>query len=152
MFYAILDQDNDRPLGAASYLRIAPAAGSIEVGNIAFSPLLQRRPGATEAMYLMMKWAFEAEYRRYEWKCDALNVPSRRAAQRLGLSYEGEFRQALIYKGRNRDTAWYAAIDSEWPRLRAAFETWLDEADFDPDGRQRQSLSALTHPILVKTG
>jgi RimJ/RimL family protein N-acetyltransferase len=152
MFYAILDREGGRPLGVASYMRIAPASGAIEVGHLAFSPLLQRRPGATEAMYLMMKWAFEAGYRRYEWKCDALNAPSRRAAQRLGLSYEGVFRQATVYKGRNRDTAWYAAIDSEWPRLRAAFETWLDPANFYAEGRQRQSLSALTRPILVNTG
>jgi RimJ/RimL family protein N-acetyltransferase len=152
MFYAVLGQEDSRPLGVASYLRIAPAAGAIEVGNIAFSPRIQRRPGATEVMYLMMKWAFEAGYRRYEWKCDALNAPSRRAAQRIGLSFEGVFRQAIHYKGRNRDTAWYAAIDSEWPRLKAAFETWLDPANFDAEGRQRQSLSALTRPILVRTG
>jgi RimJ/RimL family protein N-acetyltransferase len=112
MFYAIVRQEDGRPAGVASYLRIAPASGSIEVGHINFSPLLQRTPGATEAMYLMMRWAFEAGYRRYEWKCDALNAPSRRAAQRLGLSFEGVFRQATLYKGRNRDTAWYAAIDS----------------------------------------
>jgi hypothetical protein len=103
-------------------------------------------------MYLMMKWVFEAGYRRYEWKCDALNAPSRRAALRLGLSYEGVFRQATTYKGRNRDTAWYAAIDAEWPALKAAFETWLDPANFDAQGRQRQSLSALTRPILVNIG
>jgi RimJ/RimL family protein N-acetyltransferase len=133
-------------------MRITPGSGSIEVGHINFSPLLQRTPGATEAMYLMMKWAFEAGYRRYEWKCDALNAPSRRAALRLGLSYEGVFRQATTYRGRNRDTAWYAAIDSEWPALSAAFETWLDPANFDPDGGQRRSLSALTRPILVNIG
>ncbi|MFQ5564814.1 MAG: GNAT family N-acetyltransferase [Paracoccaceae bacterium] len=152
MFYAIRRQSDGKAAGVASYLRIAPASGSIEVGNINFSPLLRRTPGATEAMYLMMKWAFEAGYRRYEWKCDALNAASRRAALRLGLSYEGVFRQATIYKGRNRDTAWYAAIDAEWPRLKAAFETWLDPANFDAEGRQRQSLSALTRPILVNIG
>ncbi|MHA1530262.1 MAG: GNAT family N-acetyltransferase [Alphaproteobacteria bacterium] len=152
MFYAIVRQEDGQPAGVASYMRIAPEAGSIEVGNINFSPLLQRRPGATEAMYLMMKWAFEAGYRRYEWKCDALNAPSRRAALRLGLSYEGVFRQATSYKGRNRDTAWYAAIDAEWPALKTAFETWLDPANFDARGRQRQSLSALTRPVLVNIG
>jgi RimJ/RimL family protein N-acetyltransferase len=152
MFYAIVRQDDDRPVGVASYLRITPASGALEVGNLAFSPALQRTPGATEAMYLMTRWAFRAGYRRYEWKCDALNAPSRRAAQRLGLSFEGVFRQATIYKGRNRDTAWYAATDSDWPALRTAFETWLDPANFDAEGRQRQALSALTRPILVKTG
>jgi hypothetical protein len=100
----------------------------------------------------MMKWAFEAGYRRYEWKCDALNMPSRRAAMRLGLSHEGVFRQATTYRSRNRDTAWYAAIDSEWPALKAAFETWLAPENFDVEGRQKQSLSALTHPVLVNVG
>jgi RimJ/RimL family protein N-acetyltransferase len=152
MFHAIVRREDGVPAGVASYLRIAPASGSIEVGHINFSPLLQRAPGATEAMYLMMKWAFEAGYRRYEWKCDALNAPSRRAAQRLGLSYEGVFRQATVYKGRNRDSAWYAAIDTEWPALKTAFETWLEPANFDPLGRQRQSLSALTRPILKALG
>lgn len=142
----------ERALGTASFLRIAPEAGSIEVGFITFAPALQRSVAATEAMALMMRWAFEAGYRRYEWKCDALNAPSRRAAQRLGLSYEGTFRQAQVVKGRNRDTAWYAAIDAEWPALRRAFETWLDPANFDATGRQRQRLSDLTRPILVATG
>ena len=152
MFYAIVDKATANPVGVASYLRIAPSAGAIEVGHINYSPLLQRQPGATEAMYLMMKWAFEAGYRRYEWKCDSLNGPSRRAAQRLGLSYEGIFRQALVYRGRNRDSAWYAAIDSEWPALKAAFETWLTPSNFDAQGRQRQSLSVLTGPILKAIG
>jgi RimJ/RimL family protein N-acetyltransferase len=152
LFYAIVRREDGRPVGVASYLRITPASGSIEVGHINYSPLLQRHPGATEAMFLMMKWAFEAGYRRYEWKCDSVNRPSRRAAQRLGFSYEGVFRQATVYKGRNRDSAWYAAIDSEWPRLKAAFETYLDPANFDAEGRQRQSLSDLTRPILAATG
>jgi hypothetical protein len=103
-------------------------------------------------MYLMMLRAFALGYRRYEWKCDALNAPSRAAAQRLGLSYEGVFRQATVYKGRNRDTAWYAAIDSEWPALEAAFTRWLDPANFDERGRQRERLSDLTGPILVSRG
>ena len=152
MFYAIVRRSDQRPVGVASYLRIAPASGSIEVGHINYSPLLQRHPGATEAMYLMMKWAFEAGYRRYEWKCDSLNAPSRRAALRLGLSYEGIFRQATVYRGRNRDSAWYAAIDSEWPALKAAFETWLDPANFDAEGHQKTSLSDLTRPILKAVG
>ena len=150
LHYAIVV--GERPVGTASYLRIAPAAGSIEVGFITYSPALQRTRAATDAMYLMMAWAFEAGYRRYEWKCNALNAASRRAAQRLGLSYEGVFRQAVVVKGRNRDSAWYAAIDGEWPAIRAAMETWLDPANFDGQGVQRQSLSALTRPVLVATG
>lgn len=150
LHYAILV--DGRPVGTASYLRITPAAGTIEVGYITYSPALQRTRAATDAMYLMMRWAFEAGYRRYEWKCNALNAASRRAAQRLGLSYEGVFRQAVVVKGRNRDSAWYAAIDSEWPAIRTAMEAWLDPANFDGEGVQRQSLSALTLPVLVATG
>lgn len=135
-----LAQGRPRAAGVAAYLRIAPEAGSIEVGHINFSPRLQRTPASTEAMYLMMKRAFELGYRRYEWKCDALNAPSRAAAERLGLTFEGVFRQASVYKGRNRDSAWYAAIDSEWPELRAAFERWLAPENFDADGKQRSKL------------
>lgn len=152
MFHAIVDLSNGRAVGVASYLRMDPAMGTIEVGHIHYSPLLQRTVAATEAMYLMMRRAFELGYRRYEWKCDALNAASRAAAQRLGLSYEGVFRQARVTKGRNRDTAWYAAIDREWPALDAAFRTWLDPANFDADGRQRRALSALTAPALVARG
>ncbi|MCE9527168.1 MAG: GNAT family N-acetyltransferase, partial [Planctomycetales bacterium] len=129
-------------------LRIDPRHGSIEVGHLMFSPLLQGRPAATEAMYLMMKRAFELGYRRYEWKCNSLNEPSRRAAQRLGLSYEGLFRQAAVVKRRNRDTAWYAAIDSEWPALKAAFQKWLEPSNFDEKGQQKVPLSSLTAPLL----
>ena len=139
LFFAVV---TETAVGVASYLRIAPEAGSIEVGHINFSPLLQRTPAATEAMYLMMKRAFELGYRRYEWKCDALNAPSRRAAERLGLTYEGIFRQAIVYKGRNRDSAWYAAVDKEWPELRTKFERWLDPENFDADGKQRSRLGA----------
>ncbi|MBF9031423.1 GNAT family N-acetyltransferase [Rhodobacterales bacterium HKCCE3408] len=149
LFYTIFDLETGRPGGVASYLRIAPEAGSIEVGHINLSPRLQRTRAATEAMFLMMQWAYEAGYRRYEWKCNALNLPSRRAAERLGFSYEGVFRQAGIAKGRNRDTAWFASIDGEWPKLEAAFTRWLDPENFDAGGRQRVSLSALTRPILV---
>ena len=152
LFYAIVDLADATAVGVASYLRIAPAAGSIEVGHLAFSPRLQRRPAATEAMYLMMRRAFELGYRRYEWKCNALNAPSRVAAQRLGLSFEGVFRQAIVSKGRNRDTAWYAAIDAEWPQLKAAFEQWLAPENFDAAGRQRVALSTLTAPILKLRG
>ena len=148
-FYAIRDLGTGRSVGVASYLRIDPAAGSIEVGHITYSPALQRTAAATEAMFLMMDWAFSAGYRRYEWKCNALNIPSRRAAERLGLSFEGVFRQATIVKGRNRDTAWYAAIDQEWPVLKAAYRRWLAPANFGPDGAQRESLADLTAPILV---
>lgn len=152
LFHAVVDTDSGRALGVASYLRIAPAAGTIEVGHINLAPALQRTRAATEAMYLMMGRAFGLGYRRYEWKCDALNAPSRRAALRLGFSYEGVFRQATVVKGRNRDTAWYACIDSEWPALREAFERWLDPANFDEAGRQRVALSDLTRPVLVKAG
>lgn len=148
-FVALVDRATGRAGGVASYLRIEPAAGSIEVGHIALAPRIQRTRAATEAMYLMMAWAFGAGYRRYEWKCNALNLGSRRAAERYGFSFEGIFRQATVVKGRNRDTAWFAAIDREWPALKAAFHTWLDPANFDAGGHQRQSLSALTRPVLA---
>ena len=151
-FFTIIDAASQTGVGVASYLRITPPAGSIEVGHIHYSPLLQRKPAATEAMYLMMKQAFAFGYRRYEWKCDALNSPSRIAAQRLGLSYEGIFRQATVYKQRNRDTAWYAAIDREWPYLKQAFEQWLDPNNFDNDGNQKTRLSMLTAPLLKARG
>jgi RimJ/RimL family protein N-acetyltransferase len=144
LFFAVIDLSTGKAAGMVSYLRIAPASGSIEVGHIHYSNSLSRGPAATEAMYLMMHWAFEAGYRRYEWKCDALNAASRRAAERLGLTFEGIFRQATVYKGRNRNTAWYSAIDSEWPRLKSAFETWLSPENFDDNGRQRLRLSDLT--------
>ncbi|MEZ4606952.1 MAG: GNAT family protein, partial [Deinococcales bacterium] len=123
LFYAIIDSQKQETIGMASYLRIDPKVGSIEVGHINFSPKLQKSPLATEAMYLMMRHAFELGYRRYEWKCDALNEPSRKAADRLGFQFEGIFRQATIYKGRNRDTAWYSIIDKEWPLIKQSFET-----------------------------
>src|SRR5579863_552409 len=144
LFHAIIDATTGRAAGVASLMRIDPPAGVIEVGGIAYSPLLQRHPAATEAMFLMMRRAFdELGYRRYEWKCDSLNAPSRAAAQRLGFTYEGLFRQATITRGRNRDTAWFSVIDSEWQALRAAFERWLDPANFDAEGRQRRTLASL---------
>jgi RimJ/RimL family protein N-acetyltransferase len=143
LFFAIVDQSTNRAVGVSSYLRIDPNSGSIEVGHINYSPQLQRTTGATEAMFLMMKNAFELGYRRYEWKCNALNAPSRRAAERLGFSFEGVFRQAAVLKGRNRDTAWYSVIDPEWPALRAAFEKWLEPSNFDPTGQQFVSLKTL---------
>ncbi|WP_417318867.1 GNAT family N-acetyltransferase [Emcibacter sp.] len=150
-FLAIQRKDSGEFCGVASFMRITPKAGTMEVGHLCFSPKLQKNIAATEAMYLMMKWAFEAGYRRYEWKCNALNLASRRAAQRLGFSYEGIFRQALVTKGRNRDTAWFAAIDKEWPELEKAFQTYLDPGNFDQDGLQIKSLSSLTRKLLFKT-
>ena len=144
LFHAIVDASTGKAVGVASYLRIDPPAGAIEVGHLLYSPLLQRTRAATEAMYLMMKHAFELGYRRYEWKCNALNAPSRAAAQRLGFSYEGVFRQATVSKGRNRDTAWFAVIDREWPQLEQAYLRWLDPANFDEQGRQRLRLTDLT--------
>jgi RimJ/RimL family protein N-acetyltransferase len=148
-FYAIRNLETGHWEGVASYLRVSPEAGSIEVGHISFSPALQQTRAATEAMYLMMRWAFDAGYRRYEWKCNALNAASRRAAQRLGFSYEGVFRQAAVVKGRNRDTAWFAAIDQEWPSLRAAYDAWLAPSNFDSDGRQIERLGDLTGLVRV---
>jgi RimJ/RimL family protein N-acetyltransferase len=152
LFHVVVNLATNRAMGVAAYLRITPASGAIEVGHIHFSPLLQRSRVATEAMYLMMKRVFALGYRRYEWKCDALNAASRAAAQRLGFSYEGIFRQATVYRNRNRDTAWYAVIDEEWPALAQAFEKWLDPSNFDDRGCQRLRLSALTRPLLAKHG
>ncbi len=144
LFHALIDNATGRAVGMAAYLRIKPAIGVIEIGSITFSPALQRQPAATEAMFLFMARAFdELGYRRYEWKCDALNAASRRAAERLGFRYEGLFEQALVYKGRNRDTAWYAILDRNWPTLKGAFREWLAEDNFDAAGRQKQALGRL---------
>jgi RimJ/RimL family protein N-acetyltransferase len=141
LFHAILLPDG-RAVGLAAYLRIDRGNGVIEVGHILFTDPLKRAPAATEAIFLMMRRAFdELGYRRYEWKCDSLNAPSRRAAQRLGFTFEGIFRQAVVYKGRSRDTAWYAITDQEWPARRAAFAAWLDPANFTPSGAQRCPLA-----------
>jgi RimJ/RimL family protein N-acetyltransferase len=145
LVHAIIERRSGRAVGVASYMRIDTPAGVIEVGGINYAPPLQRTPAATEAMYLMMRRVFdELGYRRYEWKCDALNAPSRTAALRLGFRYEGMFRQATVYKSRNRDTCWLSILDSEWPALKQAFERWLDPDNFDAAGRQRHSLSKLT--------
>lgn len=151
LFFAIIDATTQQAVGVASYLRIDPANGSIEVGHLCYSPLLAKTIAATEAMYLMMKNMFDAGYRRYEWKCNALNAPSRAAAQRLGFSFEGIFRHSLVTKGRNRDTAWYSIIDSEWPALQKVFQQWLSPDNFDNNGTQKTSLSKLTKPLLAST-
>jgi RimJ/RimL family protein N-acetyltransferase len=137
VFWAIIDKSSGRATGRASLMRIDPPNRVIEVGGILYSPALQRTSGATEAMYLMARYVFEVlGYRRYEWKCNALNAPSRAAALRLGFTYEGIFRQHMIVKGENRDSAWYSMLDGEWPARKLAFERWLDPANFDAAGRQ----------------
>ena len=144
LFQTIVDLQTGKAVGVATFMRIDRANGVIEVGNINYSPLLQRTPAATEAMFLMMARVFdELGYRRYEWKCDALNAPSRAAALRLGFQYEGLFRQAVIYKGRNRDTTWFSIIDAEWPRLKRAYQAWLAPENFDAAGKQRQGLAEM---------
>jgi RimJ/RimL family protein N-acetyltransferase len=144
LFHAVVDLADGQPAGVASLMRIDPANGVIEVGHINYAPRLQRRTAASEAMFLLMSRVFdELGYRRYEWKCDALNGPSRAAALRLGFVFEGVFRQAVVYRQRNRDTAWYSITDKEWPAVKAAFQRWLDPANFDGAGRQREGLSAL---------
>jgi RimJ/RimL family protein N-acetyltransferase len=144
VFLAIVPRTSGRAEGYASYMRMDPVNGVIEVGNILMTPSLQKTTAATEAMFLMARHIFEdLGYRRYEWKCNANNAPSRRAALRYGFTFEGIFRQHMIVKGRNRDTAWFSMIDSEWPARKAAFEAWLNPANFDPDGRQRQSLTEI---------
>ena len=144
MHHAIVDAATGKAVGTAALMRIDPANGVIEVGWVAYSRRLQRTPMATEAMYLLMRRVFdELGYRRYEWKCDSLNAPSRAAAERYGFQFEGIFRQAVMYRGRNRDTAWYSITDHEWPAIRTAFERWLAPTNFDAAGRQRESLTAM---------
>lgn len=143
LFYAVINLKTRTAVGVASYMRIDPANGVIEVGHINYSPTLQRTAAGTEAMYLMMKRAFdELGYRRYEWKCDNLNVASKRAAQRYGFSFEGVFRQAVVTKGRNRDTAWFSIIDNDWPGIKMAFEAWLSPENMGDEGQQKQPLGA----------
>jgi RimJ/RimL family protein N-acetyltransferase len=142
LFFCVIDKATSQAIGVASFLRIQPDNGVAEVGYIAFSPLLQRTRMATEAMYLMMAQVLGTlGYRRYEWKCDALNAPSRKAAERLGFSYDGLFKQALVYKGRNRDTAWFSILDQDWPLIKSRFETWLSPSNFSVDGQQKESLN-----------
>ncbi|WP_099903075.1 GNAT family N-acetyltransferase, partial [Methylobacterium frigidaeris] len=149
LFYAILDARTGKAIGHASLMRIDRANRVIEVGNILYTPALQRTPGATEAMRLLAGYVFDLGYRRYEWKCNALNAPSRSAAQRLGFSYEGLFRQAVIVKGRNRDTAWFSMLDGEWPQIRQGFDRWLDPGNLD--GGQRLRLGALNRATIPGT-
>ena len=144
LHYAVIERRSGKAVGTLALMRIDPANGVIEVGFVTFSPLLKRTPVSSEAQYLLMKHVFdELGYRRYEWKCDSLNAPSRQAAARLGFQFEGIFRQAVVYKGRSRDTAWFAIIDSDWPPLRAAFEKWLAPENFDADGQQQLSLTQI---------
>lgn len=144
MCFAIVERGSDRAVGWASYMRIEPAHRVIEVGNVMFSPVLRRTAPATEAIYLMARNAFEVlGYRRFEWKCNALNAASRRAALRFGFTFEGIFRQHMVVKGRSRDTAWFSMLDAEWPKRKEAFEAWLQPSNFDGEGRQKTSLSAL---------
>jgi RimJ/RimL family protein N-acetyltransferase len=142
--YAVTDKASGKAVGMLTLMEIRPAMRVIEVGNILYGTPLQRSPAATEAQYLIMRHAFETlRYRRYEWKCNALNAPSVRAAGRFGFTFEGVFRQHMIIKGRNRDTAWFSITDGEWPARKAAFERWLDPGNFGADGRQKTSLSSL---------
>jgi RimJ/RimL family protein N-acetyltransferase len=144
LHYAIIDRASERAVGTAALMRIEPAHGVIEVGYITFTPQLKRTRASSEAMYLLMRYVFdELGYRRYEWKCDSLNAPSRAAAKRYGFEFEGVFRQAVVYKGRSRDTAWFSIIDKDWPRIRTAFETWLSPENFDAAGRQRRALAII---------
>lgn len=144
LHYSVVDRGTGRAVGTLALMRIDSANGVIEVGSVMFSPVLQHTRMSTEAQYLLMKYAFDdLGYRRYEWKCDSLNAPSRRSADRLGFQFEGIFRQAMLYKGRSRDTAWFSIIDSEWPLVRSAFEGWLDPSNFDGNGLQRRSLVEL---------
>ena len=139
LFYTVRDSETGKTCGVASLMRITPQSGTIEVGHIHLGPTLKGSRAATEAMFLLMEYAFSLGYRRYEWKCDALNAPSRNAALRLGFTFEGTFRQATVYKGRNRDTDWFSITDAEWPRLQEGFRRWLDPDNF-ASGRQRRRL------------
>jgi RimJ/RimL family protein N-acetyltransferase len=144
LHFAIVDRSSRLAVGTAALMRVEPAHGVIEVGSVNYSPLLKRSRAGTEAMYLLMRYVFDnLHYRRYEWKCDSLNGPSRAAAIRYGFHFEGIFRKALVYKGRSRDTAWFSVVDEEWPQIRSAFETWLDPENFDAAGQQRRALAAI---------
>ena len=141
LFYTIFDSKTHQPLGILAYLRMQPEHGVIEIGALHFSKHLQKTPAATEAVYLMIRTAFELHYRRCEWKCHSLNEASCKAALRFGFQFEGIFRQANVYKGYNRDTAWFSIIDSEWPTLQIQFERWLAPDNFDAQGQQVVSMA-----------
>lgn len=144
LHFTVIDCRSDKPVGTLALMRIVPEHGVMEVGHVTFSPQLQRTVMATEAHYLLMRYAFEGlGYRRYEWKCDSCNQPSRRAAARLGFQFEGLFRQAIVYKGRNRDTCWFSVIDSDWPQVKQGFERWLAPENFTAEGQQRETLETL---------
>lgn len=144
LYFAVIDKASGRIAGRQSLMRIDPTFGVIEIGNIYWGPLISRKPAATEAQYLFMEYAFDGlGYRRYEWKCNNLNEPSKRAAERFGFSFEGVFRQHLVIKGQNRDTAWYSVIDKEWPKLRQAYGEWLDPENFDSEGKQMRRLEEI---------
>ncbi len=148
LHYTIVDAHTSKPVGTAALMRMDPNHGVIEVGAIAYSPRLKQTRAGTEAMYLLMRLVFaDLGYRRYEWKCDSLNGPSRAAALRYGFTFEGIFRNAIVYKGRNRDTAWFSIIAQEWPRIRAAFDLWLDPGNFDGAGQQRRPLSSIRESL-----
>jgi RimJ/RimL family protein N-acetyltransferase len=140
LFFAVIDKASGKVAGRQTLMRIDPAFGVIEIGNIYWGPLISRKAAATEAQFLFMKYAFELGYRRYEWKCNNANEPSKRAAERFGFKFEGVFRQHMVQKGKNRDTAWYSVIDGEWPALKAAYEAWLSPDNFDADGKQIKRL------------
>lgn len=149
LIFAVTDRTVGKPSGIMSLMRMTPETGVIEVGHVCFAPSLQRTRAASKSVFLLADWVFRAGYRRFEWKCNSLNLPSRRAAQRFGFSFEGVFRQHMIVKGRNRDTAWFAMTDCDWRCLRPAWERWLDQKNFDAEGRQIEALGALTAPCLV---
>ncbi|KAK4936849.1 hypothetical protein LTR10_022371 [Elasticomyces elasticus] len=153
LFFAIINNQTQKPVGWAALMRIDTKNRVVEVGNILYSPSLQRTKAATEAMYLMAKHVFDdLGYRRYEWKCDNFNVPSKRAALRLGFTFEGVFRQHMVYKGRSRDTAWFSMIDSDWSVIKNGFEKWLDHGNFDSDGKQRLRLEHLRGELPGQKG
>jgi len=143
LYYAVVDKASGKVMGRQTFLRIDPANGVIEIGHIHWGPLMQRKPAATEAHFLFMKYAFDLGYRRWEWKCNNRNEPSKRAALRFGFKPEGVFRQNMVIKGENRDTAWFSIIDKEWPALKRAYDAWLDPSNFDKDGQQKRRLEEL---------
>lgn len=148
LHFAVIDKQSGLPVGSLALMRIDAKNGVVEVGHVHFSPLLSRKAMATEAHWLLMRYVFETlGYRRYEWKCNSLNEPSRRAAQRLGFQFEGRFRQALVIKGRNRDTDWFSIIDSEWPQIDSAMRQWLAASNFDADGQQYRTLESLRNLV-----